>query len=79
MLSSIHHSRYETLRRRLLALREGAGLTQTQLAERLGVGQSAVSKVERGDQYVDVLAFADWCRVCGADPSATLAEIDGAT
>ena len=34
---------------RLRDLREGAGLTQAQLAERIGVGQRQVSKIERGD------------------------------
>lgn len=33
----------------LRELREQAGLTQTQVAERIGVGQRQVSKIERGD------------------------------
>lgn len=35
--------------RRLFELHEGAGLTQTQLAERIGVDQRQVSKTEHGD------------------------------
>ncbi len=34
---------------RLRELREQAGLTQTQLAELIGVGQRQVSKIEHGD------------------------------
>lgn len=34
---------------RLRELREQAGLTQTELAERIGVGQRQVSKIEHGD------------------------------
>lgn len=34
---------------RLRELREQAGLTQVQLAERIGVGQRQVSKIEQGD------------------------------
>jgi DNA-binding XRE family transcriptional regulator len=34
---------------RLRELREAAGLTQAQLADRIGVGQRQVSKMERGD------------------------------
>lgn len=30
-------------------LREQTGLTQAQLADRIGVGQCRVSKIERGD------------------------------
>lgn len=35
--------------RELRELREQAGLTQAQLAERIGVGQRQVSKIEHGD------------------------------
>ena len=34
---------------RLRELREAAGLTQEQLAQRIGVGQRQVSKIESGD------------------------------
>jgi len=34
---------------RLRELREQAGLTQAELAERIGVGQRQVSKIEHGD------------------------------
>ena len=34
---------------RLRELREDAGLTQAQVAERIGVGQRQVSKIEHGD------------------------------
>lgn len=34
---------------RLRELREQAGLTQAQLAQRIGVGQRQVSKIEHGD------------------------------
>ncbi len=34
---------------RLRELRERAGLTQAQLADRIGVGQRQVSKIEHGD------------------------------
>lgn len=34
---------------RLRELREKAGLTQAQLAQRIGVGQRQVSKIEHGD------------------------------
>lgn len=61
---TVHHPRYQVLRDGLTTLRKNAGLSQVQLAERLGVGQSFVSKVERGESYVDVMFFVDWCRAC---------------
>lgn len=66
MLTTVYHPRYQALRSGLAALRKQAGLSQVQLAERLGVGQSFISNIERGESYVDVMLFADWCRACGA-------------
>jgi len=80
MPPSIHDSRYRRLRHQLRALLMAAGLTQEELAERLGIDQSNLSKVERGERYVDVLIYLDWCRACGADPGeamAGLAAMDG--
>lgn len=51
----------------MAALRRKAGLSQVQLAERLGVGQSFVSKIERGESYVEVMLFVDWCHAWNAD------------
>jgi transcriptional regulator with XRE-family HTH domain len=42
------------------------------MAQRLGVGQSFVSKIERGDSYVEVFTCVDWCTVCGMTPGALL-------
>lgn len=69
MPTTVYHSRYQALQAGLAALRKKAGLSQVQLAERLGVGQSFISKIERGESYVDVMFFVDWCRACDA-PSA---------
>jgi Predicted transcriptional regulators len=63
--SSLHESRYQRLRSLLRAARRNAGLTQAQLARRLQLGQSFVSKVERGQSYVDVVLLVDWCDACG--------------
>lgn len=51
-----------------------AGLTQVEMAHALGVGQSYVSKIERGDAYLDVMLFADWCAKCGLQPGDILAK-----
>lgn len=41
----------------LAAIRRAAGLTQTELAAKLGVGQAAVSKIERqSDMLISTLA-----------------------
>ena len=75
MLVSVHHPRYKALRAALVALRNTAELTQMQLAQRLEVGQSFVSKIERGDAYVDVMLFVDWRMACGVNPAQALEQV----
>ena len=41
--------------------REKASLTQEELAQRLGVSQSFVSKWERGDRRIDLVQLREWC------------------
>jgi transcriptional regulator with XRE-family HTH domain len=59
----------------MVSLRKAAGLSQVELAERMGVGQSYISKIERGEAYVDVLVFVDWCKACGVKAGQTLDRI----
>lgn len=49
---------YERLSAALRAMRLEAGLTQAQLAERLGVWQEWVSRNEVGERRVDVVELA---------------------
>jgi len=60
-----HTQRYERLPGLLRELREGAGLTQRDLAERLHQHQSWVHKSEARTRRVDVAEFCDWCLACG--------------
>ena len=73
---SIHHPRYQALRAVLVDVRMAAGLTQMQLAQRLEVGQSYVSKIERGEAYVDVMLFADWCKACKVRPAVAWGRME---
>ena len=70
MVISIHHPRYIALRQHLKKLRKDAGLSQSELASRLGEDQSYISKIERGERYVDLLFYLDWCGACGVAPEA---------
>lgn len=61
---------YDILTELLVAARQRAGLTQATLADRLQIGQSAVSKVERGLQRLDLVELHRWLAAIGA-PSLT--------
>ncbi|MGB4059052.1 helix-turn-helix domain-containing protein [Acidovorax sp. NCPPB 3576] len=75
MSASLYHVDYEHLRRLLRSVRVKAGLTQVQMSEALGVGQSYVSKLERGENFIDVLLYARWCQACGTKPGKVLDEL----
>lgn len=72
MLPSVHHPRYQALQAHLKNLRKAAGFTQAELAERMSLGQSYLSKIERGERYIDVLLYLDWCRACGSEPDKAI-------
>lgn len=77
MTVSLYHAEYEALRNVMRGARVKAGLTQVDMAEALGVGQSYVSKLERGENFVDVLLFARWCAACGVKAGKTLDKLLG--
>lgn len=56
------------LREVLAEKRQAAGLSQLELAARLGKTQSFVSKVESGERGLDVVEFVDFARAIDADP-----------
>lgn len=55
MDKTLYSEEYAVVLRVLQAAREEAGLTQQQLALRLGETQSFVSKVERGERRLDIV------------------------
>lgn len=75
MSASLYHANYDDLRALMRAVRVKAGLTQVQMADALGVGQSYVSKLERGENFVDVLLYARWCQACKIEPGKVLDQM----
>lgn len=65
MKKSIHREEYVVLRRLLRQAREGADLTQEELADRLKVNQTFVSKSECGERRVDVIELRLICSAIG--------------
>ena len=75
MPKSMFTDAYASLLRELSAARRRAGLTQVQLAERLGKPQSFVAKFEQGSRRVDVIEFYAIMRALGADPEAEFSAL----
>ena len=60
-------------------VREHQGLTQAELAKRLGKHQSFVSKYESGERRLDVVEFVAVCEALGVEAMALFLSILGAT
>lgn len=52
----------------LVGARRKTGLSQTQVAQRLGKPQSYVAKYEGGERRLDVVEFLAVCGAIGTDP-----------
>lgn len=55
------------LAKALRRLREGAGLSQDDLAQRIGLLQSTISRIENGKQEPVPTQMAAWATACGRD------------
>ena len=64
---SIHSSRQRRLCRLLREVRQEAGLTQAEVAARLGRPQSFVSKYESGERRLDLIELQTVCKALDTD------------
>lgn len=69
MVSTLNSPTYIRLRALLIEARERAGLTQAEVAQRLGRVQSFVSKYEQGERRLDVVDFLAVCECLTVDPA----------
>ena len=76
MTRSAFTRKYARFRRLLADARRAAGLTQVELAKKLGRPQSFISKVERGQHRLDVIEFLEVARALKVDPARLLAEVE---
>lgn len=59
----------------LVAARQKAGLTQQQLADRLGKPQSFISKYEGGERRIDVIEFIAIADALEMDASRAIRDV----
>jgi transcriptional regulator with XRE-family HTH domain len=67
--------RYSQFRTLVIDARKRAGLTQVQLAQKLGKPQSFVSKYELGERRLDIIEFLDVSDALGIKPEQLLKKI----
>lgn len=75
-LKSTHSAQYRALLARMRAAREARGISQQELARRLGKPQSYVSKAELGERRLDVVEFLHFMRAIEGEPHALLRDIE---
>ena len=77
MARSLTNDAYKAFIAGLIGARKAASLSQVELAARLGMPQSYVSKVERCERRLDVIEFCDIARAMNFQPGLLLGEILG--
>jgi len=74
------HSNIEIQRAKLFTLlkknRQDRGIRQVELAEKLGVPQSFISKYESGDRRLDVLELRQVCDALGISLQEFIQELE---
>lgn len=75
MAKTLGSSRHRALVALLVEKRAAAGLTQEDLAARLGVYQSLVARLESGQRRIDVVEWLDLAEILGFDPAEALRAV----
>jgi transcriptional regulator with XRE-family HTH domain len=75
MLKSTLSPEYEFVKQTLIRIRNEAGLTQRDLANRMGREQSFIWRIETGERRIDIIEFAWLCKAVGKDPTMVYATI----
>lgn len=76
MSKSVFGGAHQHLVEVLVAARKRSGLTQAQLAAKVGKDQTYISLIERSQRRVDVLEFIALARAMDADPSKLFSKIE---
>jgi transcriptional regulator with XRE-family HTH domain len=75
MPASLFTAAYEQLVASVVAMRKEAGLTQRQLAAKLGREQNYVARIETRQRRLDLVELIQLCRACGKEPEAAVSAL----
>lgn len=75
MVKTLGTARHKALIALLIEKRETAGLTQVELASRLGEYQSFVARLESGQRRVDVVEFLQLASILDFEPDEALSRL----
>lgn len=75
MPKSVFTDAYASVIDTLLTLRKEGGVSQVELARRLGKTQQFISYVEHCERRIDVVEFFAIVRALGGDPLVVLAKV----
>jgi len=75
LAKTLGSKRHKALIDLLIAKREAAGMTQADLAARLGEYQSFVARLESGQRRVDVVEFLELAETLGFDPAKAISAL----
>lgn len=70
---------YQALISALVKGRKARGLTQIDVADRMGTDQSQISKFERYERRLDIVDFVRYCRAIDVDAPDFLREVVAAS
>ncbi|WP_211607979.1 helix-turn-helix domain-containing protein [Paraburkholderia nemoris] len=74
-MKSTNTPQYRAVLDRLIAARKASGLSQAELASRLGRPQSYIAKIEIGERRIDVVEFLELARTLGVSPASVLENL----
>lgn len=69
MAGTQHTEEYRAVMKAMVKLRGQCGLSQTDLALRLGRNRSYVAKVEICERRLDIVEFCVWLKALGCNPA----------